>query len=204
MAGSDEVNSHPVENHDNARVQLTGAELQALVDNAFTRALDQQNSESSGTRIRTLSTPHSKPKTHSEAHSKPPSTQPKSKKEESKKDDDRHSSNQNSVPSKKIVFDNAPRAKGCTYKYFVSCKPRDFTGEKGAVDCMTWLDEMDTVVDISGCAERDIVKFVSQSFKGEALAWVEVLDPSYGENPIVQYVLGIVCVTDQGELLPSA
>ncbi|KAJ0433607.1 putative nucleotidyltransferase, Ribonuclease H [Helianthus annuus] len=36
---------------------------------------------------------------------------------------------------------------------------------------MTWLDEMDTVVDISGCAERDIVKFVSQSFKGEALAW---------------------------------
>ncbi|XP_022032307.1 uncharacterized protein LOC110933390 [Helianthus annuus] len=36
---------------------------------------------------------------------------------------------------------------------------------------MTWLDEMDTLVDISGCAEQDVVKYVSQSFKGEALAW---------------------------------
>ncbi|XP_022004249.1 cyclin-K-like [Helianthus annuus] len=43
MAGSDEVNSRPVENHENARIQLTGAELQALVDNAVTRALDRQN-----------------------------------------------------------------------------------------------------------------------------------------------------------------
>ncbi|XP_035843846.1 uncharacterized protein LOC110931179 [Helianthus annuus] len=30
---------------------------------------------------------------------------------------------------------------------------------------------MDTVVDISGCADKDVVKFISQSFKGEALAW---------------------------------
>ncbi|KAF5786109.1 putative nucleotidyltransferase, Ribonuclease H [Helianthus annuus] len=184
MARSDEVNSRPVENHENAKIRLTGAEFQVVVDNAVTRALDRQKSEYSETHSRTLSTPHAKPKTHSEGHSKPPSVQPKSKKDESKKDDDRHSSNEKSVHPKKIVFDDAPRAKGCTYKYFVSCKPRDFTGEKGVVDCMTWLDEMDTVVDISGCAERDIVKFVSQFFKGEALAWWRSLIQATGKIPL--------------------
>ncbi|XP_021979641.1 uncharacterized protein LOC110875746 [Helianthus annuus] len=119
MAESEEINSHPRENHDTTRINIVGAELQTLIDNAITRALDRRDNESSGTRSKTLSAPHSKshPKTHSEAHSKPPS-----KHHESQKDDDRHSSNQHSVPSKKI------------------------------------LDEMDTVVDISECAERDIVK----------------------------------------------
>ncbi|KAF5766068.1 putative transcription factor interactor and regulator CCHC(Zn) family [Helianthus annuus] len=46
---------------------------------------------------------------------------------------------------------------------------------------MTWLDEMDTVVDISGCAERDIVKNGSQSFKGEALAWWKSLIQAAGK-----------------------
>ena len=82
------------------------------------------------------------------------------------------------------MFDDEPRTKSCTYKYFVSCKPRDFTGEKGAIDCMTWLDEMETVVDISGCAERDIVKYVSQSFKGEALAWWKSLIQAAGKIPL--------------------
>ncbi|XP_035838099.1 luc7-like protein 3 [Helianthus annuus] len=103
MAGSDEVNSRPVENHENAKIHVTGAELQALVDNAVAKAMERQYSDYSGTRSRTLSTTPSKPKTHSEAHSKPPPTPPKSKKEEPKKDDDRHSSNENSIPSKRIL-----------------------------------------------------------------------------------------------------
>ncbi|KAJ0957077.1 putative nucleotidyltransferase, Ribonuclease H [Helianthus annuus] len=49
---------------------------------------------------------------------------------------------------------------------------------------MTWLDEMDTVVDISGCAKKDIVKFVSQSFKGEALAWWRSLIQATGKVPL--------------------
>ncbi|KAJ0825096.1 putative retrotransposon gag domain-containing protein [Helianthus annuus] len=40
---------------------------------------------------------------------------------------------------------------------------------------------MDTVVDISGCAERDMVKFASQSFKGEALAWGRSLIQASGK-----------------------
>ena len=101
------------------------------MDDAVTKALERQYSEYSGTHSKTLSTPHNKSKTHSEAHSKPPSVQPKSKKEESKKEDDRHSSNENDNHSKKIVLYDAPRAKGCTYKYFVSCKPGISLGRRG-------------------------------------------------------------------------
>ncbi|KAJ0565465.1 putative nucleotidyltransferase, Ribonuclease H [Helianthus annuus] len=177
MADPNEVNSHSKEDgNDNAQVHLTGAELKALVDGAVKAALDRQYEEYTESRSRTLSTPHSKPKTHSKSHSKPPSAPSKPK-----KDDDKHSSNENSVRPKEKVFTDASRARGCTYKYFVSCKPRDFTGEKGAVDCITWLDEMDTVVDISGCAERDVVKFFSQSFKGEALAWWRSLVQASGK-----------------------
>ena len=154
MARSEEVNSHSLENDDNDRVNITKGELRTLIDTAVSKAVKEQFKEVSETYSRTSSVPHSKsvPKTHSEAHSKPPS-----KKDGPKKEDVEHSSNQHSVPSKRIVFDDEPRTKSCTYKYFVSCKPWDFTGEKGAIDCMTWLDEMETIVDISGCAERDIV-----------------------------------------------
>ncbi|KAM0011412.1 putative nucleotidyltransferase, Ribonuclease H [Helianthus debilis subsp. tardiflorus] len=175
MAEPSGVNSHSKEDeNDNAQIHITGAELKALVDGAVKAALDRQYEEYTESRSRTLSTPPLKTKTHSKSHNKPPSTPPKPK-----KDDDKHSSNENSVRPKEKVFTDASRARGCTYKYFVSCKPRDFTGKKGVVDCMTWLDEMDTVVDISGCAEKDVVKFVSQSFKGEALArWRSLVQAS--------------------------
>ncbi|KAJ0623483.1 putative retrotransposon gag domain-containing protein [Helianthus annuus] len=148
MADPSGENSHSKEDeYDNAQVHLTGAELKALVDNAVKAALDRQYEEYTESRSRTISKPHSKPKTHTKSHSKPLS--------KPKKDDDNHSSNENSVRQERVYTD-ASRARGCTYKYFISCKPQDFIGEKGAVDCMTWLDEMDTVLDISGCAERDV------------------------------------------------
>ncbi|KAJ0577600.1 putative nucleotidyltransferase, Ribonuclease H [Helianthus annuus] len=175
MADPNGENSHTNEDdYDNASVHLTGAQLKALIDNAVQAAIDRQNTESQG---RTVSKPPSKPKTHS----KPPS--------EPKKEDDKHSSTEHSVHRDREYTD-ASSAKGCTYKYFVSCKPREFTGEKGAVDCITWLDEMDTIVDISGCAERDVVKFVSQSFKGEALAWWRALVQASGKSALYKMSWG--------------
>ena len=49
------------------------------------------------------------------------------------------------------------------------------------METLRWLDEMETVVDISGCAEKDIVKYVSQSFKGNALIWWKALMHSSGK-----------------------
>ncbi|XP_035837192.1 zinc finger CCHC domain-containing protein 9-like [Helianthus annuus] len=120
MAGSDKINSHPMENNDNARINLTGAELKALVDDAVKKALERQYEEYSGTRSRTLSIPHSKP--------------PSKKDEPKKEDDECHPSNNHSDPSQQIILNQGPHDKGCSYKYFISCKPRDFTGENGAVD----------------------------------------------------------------------
>ncbi|XP_022024756.1 uncharacterized protein LOC110925097 [Helianthus annuus] len=170
MAESEEINSHPNMRNDNTRMNVAGADLQAMIDNAaVTKAVDRMFKEPSGTHAKTQSVPHTKPpsKTHT-----------------SHKDESRHSSNQKSPPSKQTVLNQEPRSKTCSYKYFVSCKLRDFTGEKGAIDCMTWLDEMDTVVDISGCVEQDVVKFVSQSFTGEALAWWRSLVQATGKIPL--------------------
>ncbi|XP_021974756.1 uncharacterized protein LOC110869856 [Helianthus annuus] len=40
------------------------------------------------------------------------------------------------------------------------------------------------MVDISGCAKEDTVKFVSQSFKGEALTWWKTMIQSAGKIPL--------------------
>ncbi|XP_021980219.1 uncharacterized protein LOC110876356 [Helianthus annuus] len=128
MAGSDEVNIHPKEgNNNDTRINVTGAELQVMIDIAVAQVVDKMFKEPS----------------------------------------------------------NAPKYnKSCTYKYSVSCKPRDFTEEKGAIDCMKWLDEIEIVIDISGCAKEDIATFVSQSFKGDALTWWKALVQSTGKVPL--------------------
>jgi hypothetical protein len=81
------------------------------------------------------------------------------------------SDNEKSLGSKSVRTKASDSKKSCNYKYFVSCKPSDFTGTKGAIETMKWLDEIKNVVDISDCLKRDVIKFVSQSFKEEAMFW---------------------------------
>ncbi|XP_022033090.2 uncharacterized protein LOC110934213 [Helianthus annuus] len=102
MAGSDKINSHPMKNNDNARINLTGAELKALVDDAVKKALERQYEEYSGTRSRTLSIPHSKP--------------PSKKDEPKKEDDERHPSNNHSDPSQQIILNQGPHVRGMAAK----------------------------------------------------------------------------------------
>jgi hypothetical protein len=42
---------------------------------------------------------------------------------------------------------------GCSYKTFMSCKPADFNGKKGAVEACEWISHTEAVLDISNCAE---------------------------------------------------
>ncbi|XP_021995495.1 extensin-like [Helianthus annuus] len=114
MAGSDEANSHPVEGNNNTRINVIAAELQEMINTAVAQAVDNKFKEPSNVR--------SKTHTKSLSHSHTP-----------KKDESQHSSNQKSEPQRQAIYNQAPKYnKGCTYKYFVSCKPRDFTGEKGS------------------------------------------------------------------------
>nr|GEZ61396.1 putative reverse transcriptase domain-containing protein [Tanacetum cinerariifolium] len=60
---------------------------------------------------------------------------------------------------------------GCTYKGFVACRPRDFDGTGGAVVLTRWIENMESVIDNSGCLANQRVKYVASSFIGKALTW---------------------------------
>ena len=38
---------------------------------------------------------------------------------------------------------------GCTYKTFMTCKPKEFHGKEGAVGLISWIESMETVLRIS-------------------------------------------------------
>ncbi|GJW17330.1 hypothetical protein Tco_0024766 [Tanacetum coccineum] len=40
----------------------------------------------------------------------------------------------------------------CIYKEFLACKPRDFDGKGGVIVLTRWIEKMESVMDISGCA----------------------------------------------------
>ncbi|GJR96073.1 hypothetical protein Tco_0268247 [Tanacetum coccineum] len=48
----------------------------------------------------------------------------------------------------------------CSYKEFLTCKPRNFKGREGAVGLTRWFKEMEVVFHISNCAENFQVNYV--------------------------------------------
>ncbi|GKD04950.1 reverse transcriptase domain-containing protein, partial [Tanacetum coccineum] len=60
---------------------------------------------------------------------------------------------------------------GCTYKSFMSCNPKEYDGKGGAVVLTLWIEKMETVIDNSGCADNQKVKYVASSLVNKALTW---------------------------------
>ncbi|KAI3523729.1 hypothetical protein L1887_02080 [Cichorium endivia] len=60
---------------------------------------------------------------------------------------------------------------GCTYKYFMSCKPKEFHGTEGAVGLLKWLEGIESVLYVSHCAENHKVGYVSSLLQDVALTW---------------------------------
>ncbi|GKB96431.1 hypothetical protein Tco_0982568 [Tanacetum coccineum] len=65
--------------------------------------------------------------------------------------------------------DNAPEVLGCSYKTFLNCKPHSFNRTKGVVRLSRWFEKMESVFEISKCAEEDKVKFAACTLEGRAL-----------------------------------
>ncbi|KAJ9544097.1 hypothetical protein OSB04_023804 [Centaurea solstitialis] len=63
------------------------------------------------------------------------------------------------------------KAKGCSYKNFLGCKPPEFRGCNEPITCMYWLREMEMAFEASECDDSQRVKFASHLLKGEALTW---------------------------------
>ncbi|GJR51975.1 hypothetical protein Tco_1402496 [Tanacetum coccineum] len=60
---------------------------------------------------------------------------------------------------------------GCTYKGFLACNPKEYDGKGGAIALTRWIERMETVIDNSGCAENQKVKYAASSFVNKALTW---------------------------------
>ncbi|GKB29222.1 putative reverse transcriptase domain-containing protein [Tanacetum coccineum] len=65
----------------------------------------------------------------------------------------------------------APVARKCSYKEFMSCQPINFKGSKGAVGLIRWFERTKSVFSRSNCTEDCKVKFATSTLTKEALSW---------------------------------
>ncbi|GKB88585.1 reverse transcriptase domain-containing protein [Tanacetum coccineum] len=68
-----------------------------------------------------------------------------------------------------VIVNNARR--GCTYKEFLACNPKEYDGKGGAIVYTRWIEKMESVQDMSGCEDNQKVKYTAGSFVGKALTW---------------------------------
>ncbi|GKC80512.1 putative reverse transcriptase domain-containing protein [Tanacetum coccineum] len=59
----------------------------------------------------------------------------------------------------------------CSYPDFMKCQPLNFKGTEGVVGLSQWLEKMELVFHISGCAIENQVKFATCTLLGAALTW---------------------------------
>ncbi|GKE24801.1 reverse transcriptase domain-containing protein, partial [Tanacetum coccineum] len=68
-----------------------------------------------------------------------------------------------------VIVNNNRR--GCTYKEFLSCNPKEYDGKRGAIVYTRWIEKMESVQDMSGCEENQKVKYTAGSLVGKAFTW---------------------------------
>ncbi|GJZ83232.1 reverse transcriptase domain-containing protein [Tanacetum coccineum] len=65
----------------------------------------------------------------------------------------------------------APVARQCSYKEFMSCQPINFKGTEGAVGLIRWFERTESVFSCSNYTEDCKVKFATGTLTEEALSW---------------------------------
>ncbi|GJX85118.1 hypothetical protein Tco_0335892 [Tanacetum coccineum] len=66
---------------------------------------------------------------------------------------------------------NVQTARPCFYADFMKCQPLNFKGTEGVVGLTWWIEKMESVFNISGCAIENQVKFTTYTMLGAALTW---------------------------------
>nr|GEZ12201.1 hypothetical protein [Tanacetum cinerariifolium]GEZ12209.1 hypothetical protein [Tanacetum cinerariifolium] len=61
--------------------------------------------------------------------------------------------------------------RGCSYTDFMKCQPLNFKGTEGNVGLSRWVEKMESVFHISGCAVENQVKFATCTMLDAALTW---------------------------------
>ncbi|GKE79603.1 putative reverse transcriptase domain-containing protein [Tanacetum coccineum] len=62
-------------------------------------------------------------------------------------------------------------ARPCYYVDFMKCQSLNFKGTKGVVGLTWWIEKMESVFNISGCAIENQVKFATSTLLGTAMTW---------------------------------
>lgn len=75
----------------------------------------------------------------------------------------------------------------CTYKDFMTCRPKEFKGEKDPKITIRWVTEMEQVLRICRCEQDMKVAFASQMLKGDALTWWNNLITNLGGNVVASF-----------------
>ncbi|GJY46769.1 reverse transcriptase domain-containing protein [Tanacetum coccineum] len=65
----------------------------------------------------------------------------------------------------------APVARQCSYKEFMSCQPINFKGTEGAIGLIHWFERTESVFSRSNYTEDCKVKFATGTLTEEALSW---------------------------------
>nr|GEU98715.1 reverse transcriptase domain-containing protein [Tanacetum cinerariifolium] len=65
-------------------------------------------------------------------------------------------------PTRDVIVNNDRR--GCTYKEFLACKPKEYDGKGGKIAYTHWIEKMESVQDMSGCGDNKKVKYTARSF----------------------------------------
>ncbi|GJR51609.1 reverse transcriptase domain-containing protein [Tanacetum coccineum] len=65
----------------------------------------------------------------------------------------------------------APIARQCSYKEFMSCQPINFKGMEGVVGLIRWFERIESVFSRSNYTEDYKVKFATGTLTEEALSW---------------------------------
>ncbi|GJW49805.1 putative reverse transcriptase domain-containing protein [Tanacetum coccineum] len=77
---------------------------------------------------------------------------------------------------------NVQTACPCFYVDFMKCQPLNFKGTEGVVGLTRWIEKMELVFNISGCAIENQVKFATCTLLGVALTWWNGQIRSLGPN----------------------
>ncbi|GKB36729.1 reverse transcriptase domain-containing protein [Tanacetum coccineum] len=60
---------------------------------------------------------------------------------------------------------------GCTFKAFQSCNPKEYDRKGGTIVLTRWIEKMENVIDNSGYAENQKVRYAASSLVNKALTW---------------------------------
>ncbi|GJR17919.1 putative reverse transcriptase domain-containing protein [Tanacetum coccineum] len=59
--------------------------------------------------------------------------------------------------------------RGCSYKEFLACNPKEYDGKGGVVVLTHWIEKMESMYNMSGCSIDQKVKYTAGSFVSKAL-----------------------------------